>query len=99
MSPVTREPMPRIPKPMVVIRASGSTLEWNSISDSHTHRGQRMQGTIRPTDHLPKGVFGKILIRMFITTSPTQVQAIFSCLFRQVNYTYVNEFVKYKMEL
>ncbi len=32
---------------------------------------KRIQATLKPTDHLPAGLFGRILIRMFITSFDT----------------------------
>jgi len=72
MSPVTKEPMPEIQRATKKILSATepgakSTLCDKRMFDTTT----TMKTAARPTDHLLKEVFGKILIRIFITTFGT----------------------------
>jgi len=82
MSPVTKVPMPEIQRATKKILSSiepelnSRTLQAlgpKSIFNTTT----RMNAAARLTDHLPKEVFGRIVIRMFITSFG--IQLLSSC--------------------
>jgi len=64
MRPVTKAVMPEIPKATVTIGPTGpGPTPPSPVKTAHNAKS-RMKAAARPTDHLPKEVFGRMLIRM-----------------------------------
>ena len=72
MSPVIKAAMNEIPMATfaIKIRANGPGSPPNLVKTANNMES-RMKAAARPTDHLPKEVFGRILIRTFITSFDT----------------------------
>jgi hypothetical protein len=75
MSPVTKEPMTEIPTAAkTVLRPTepdGMTGKTARLPKTMPNTRSRIMAAARLTDHLPKEVFGRTVIRMFITFSDT----------------------------
>ena len=72
MSPVTKEHMPEIQRAIKKILSSTEPgLNSKTFCKRMFNTPTRMKAAARPIDHLPKEVFGRILIRTFITSFDT----------------------------
>jgi hypothetical protein len=69
MSPVIKAARNEIPMETfdIKIRANGPGSPPNLVKTANNMES-RMKATARPTDHLPKELFGRILIRMAFTS-------------------------------
>jgi hypothetical protein len=74
MSPVTKEPIPKADRAIKKILSSiEPVLNSRTFSESKRmfNTTTRMKAAARPIDHLPRGVFGRMVIRMFIISFDT----------------------------
>jgi len=83
MSPITKAEIPEtIPASIVSARAGLTAMSFNMVPPAGTDLYNKVVNdmpmknntgiaTINPSDHLPNVVFGRIVIRMFITSPDT----------------------------
>ena len=85
INPVSKDPIPKIQRATKKILSSIEP-ELNSktfriLPKSIFSKTKRMTATAMPTDHLPKGVFGRIVIRTFIAPFLLVLVKYYFCYF------------------
>jgi len=76
MSPITKAAMPEIPAATIAIGANGAgpTPRRAGAIKIQNNTKSRMKAAAKPTDHLPKELFGRILIRTMLSYATMWVE-------------------------